>query len=63
MDSVRNDLLYLLWQAFLQRLWDLGVACCMRDFASLLVAFGIVECVWNLVLDTAGNLHIINSCS
>ncbi len=62
MDGIGNNLLNLLREALLHSLRNLGVAGGVRDFAGLLIAVGVVECVWNLVFDAAGNLHVVNDC-
>ena len=61
-DGIRHDLLDLLRETLLQRLRNLGVAGGVGDFASLLVAVGVMQGVWNLVLDAAGNLLVVSGC-
>ena len=61
MNSIWNDLLYLLGQAFLQRLRYLGIASSVRHFASVRVATSVVEGIGHLALDVAGYLHLVSS--
>ena len=55
-ELVGHDLLDFLGQTFLQSLGDLGVAGCVGDFASVLVAAGVVDGVGELVFDGLGGL-------
>ena len=57
-DLVGHNLLDFLGQALLQSLRDLGVAGCVGDFASVLVAAGVVDGVWELIFDGLGGLWV-----
>lgn len=57
MDGVRDDLLNLLGQTLLQRLWDDGVTGGVRDLAGLGVGASVVDRVGELVLNGLWDLE------
>lgn len=60
-ERVGDNLLNLLWQSLLQHLRDDGLAGGVRDLARLGVAAGIVDGVWELVLDASWDLSTVVS--
>ena len=56
MNSIRHDLFDLLRQTLLKSLRDDRVSRGVGNLAGLLVRAGVVEGIWDLVLDGAGDL-------